>query len=96
MPCVGYWQKVAMADMTHNPLWCFEDGPQKGIAARIMGRLVDHNIFHAKGITTVTYKPYAFYKADDGDLVILAKLRPRDLKKWKRIAGRAHGAKAAK
>ncbi len=72
--------------MTHNPLWCFEDGPQKGTAARIMGRLVDHNVLHTKGFTKVTYKPYAYFKADDGDLVILAKLRPGDLKKWKRIA----------
>ncbi len=69
-----------------DPLWCFEDGPAKGTARRLLGRGVVHSIsLDWRRYTSVTYKPCRFFKEDDGGLVIIAAILPQQRKKWARI-----------
>ncbi len=69
-----------------DPLWCFEDGPAKGTARRLLGRMVIHYIALSwRQTVSVTYKPRSFFKEEDGDLVIIAAIIPQQRKKWARI-----------
>ncbi len=68
------------------PLWCFLDGPLKGKAKSIMGRMVVHNVslgWHSH--TSFTYKIKQAFISDDGQLTLTAKMLPQQHRKWARI-----------